>query len=155
MVNGYDEAGLQALIRSVKKLLEEGKLESVIEDMKRYRESLASTLLLLENYKHSDILAAYLNMVGKAVKLLLKSYSITNHINRAEAEAALAGIIGLAVSTDSCTFIELATDIRLRGRNRSFGSVTCVSPKKAAHMALADIVSLLPSGLGEALGGSE
>ena len=155
MVNGYDEAGLQALIRSAKRLLEEGKLEGILEDAKRYRESLANTLLSLENYKYIDILETYLNMVDKVIKLLLKSYSIANKVNIEEAEAALAGIIGLAVSADNCTFIELATDIRLRGKNRSFGSITCVSSEKAVHIVLADVASLLPSGLSEALRGSE
>lgn len=155
MVDGYDEAGLQALVRSAKRLLEEGKLESIVEDVKRYRESLANTLLSLENYKYNDILAAYLDIVDKAVKLLLKSYSVANNVSREEAEVALAGIIGLAVSTNNCTFIELGTDVKLRGKNRSPGSVTCVSPRKAIHMILADIASLLPSGLGEALRGSE
>ncbi len=155
MVDGYDEAGLQALIRSAKRLLEEGKLESILDDAKRYREGLASTLLSLENYKHSDILETYLNMADNAIKLLLKSYSTANKVNREEAEATLAGIIGLAVSADKCTLIELATDIKLRGKNRSLGSITCVSSEKAVHMVLADIASLLPSGLSEALRGSE
>ncbi len=155
MVNGYDEAGLQALIRSAKRLLEEGNLESILDDMKRYREGLTSTLLSLENYKHSDILETYLNMVDKAIKLLLKSYSTANKVNREEAEAALAGIVGLAVSVDNCTFIELATDIRLRGRNRSFGSITCIGSEKAVHMVLAGVASLLPSGLSEVLRSSE
>ncbi len=150
-MSGYEEDGLHALVHAAKRLLEGEKFEEVLENIKRYKEGLTSTLLSVRNYDHASILDTYLDMANRAVELLVKSYSVANSVNRNEAETMLAGVTGLAVSADSCIFIELTTHIELQGRNRSPSSIVCLDAEKALHIVLAGLASLLASGLGEAL----
>jgi len=135
------------LLDVLKKVLETGRLEEILNNGVRFHRYLSQTMLDRSTLKKEAVVARYLDMIGEVKRLIRDVVVEASDAGIAEAELYSRLVVGELVYGSACMPVVLKRHLGLRGGVAGPGAVVCVEPEKATKLVLADIAEPVESGI--------
>ena len=135
------------LLDTVKKVLENGRIDELLGQGARFQRMLSQTLLDRNALRRGAILDSYLEIVNEMKTLISDTIVYGVGIGVAEAEIYSRLVVGEIVYNSMCMPVIVKRHLGLRGGIARPGAVACIEPERAVKLVAAGIAEPISTGI--------